>query len=102
MLCTVASLADTMTPLSPAIDGPGPLRTLTSASCATRGEIMVTPAPVSIAKVNGPAEFIQVSMSNPRPRTSRNVTACGSEIVGDVLVAGLGLLCCGLEGERAA
>src|SRR5437016_5165061 len=96
MLCTDPALADTTTPLSPAMDGPDPARMLTPASLAALRDIKVTPAPVSTAKVNGPTELIQVSTSNPRPWTSRNVTERGSEMVRGA-VAGFALLCCAVD-----
>src|ERR1700675_2530708 len=71
-----APRAEVATPLSPAIDVRPPLVT-TRASSATLCDNSVAPAPVSIAKSNGPTELIHVLTIRPRPGTSRNETGAG-------------------------
>src|SRR5689334_20946521 len=85
-------------PLNPAIEPARPLLIITRASVATLSDKSVAPAPVSIAKVNGPAELTQVLTNKPRPGMSRKETGRGIE--------GRDSTACGFEdsvtSERAA
>src|SRR5438874_141810 len=70
----------TLMPLSPPTSMPRPPdSTSTRASPATCGERTVAPAPVSTAKVYGPAPFTQALTSSPRLPDSRKPTGDGSD-----------------------
>src|ERR1700686_5213202 len=70
--------AEIAAPLRPAIEVDRPFPIVTRASSATLGDKSVAPAPVSMAKLNGPAELIQVLTIKPRPGTSRNEAGRGT------------------------
>src|SRR5205809_3427032 len=73
----VAAVAEAETPLIPAIEVLRLFVICTRPSSTTRGDNSVAPAPVSMAKLKGPAPLTQVLTSRPRPGTSRNMTDRG-------------------------
>src|ERR1700686_2481733 len=70
--------AEIAAPLRPAIEVDRPFLIVTRASSATLRDRSVAPAPVSMAKLNGPAELIHVLTISPRPGTSRNEAGRGT------------------------
>src|SRR6267378_2146143 len=62
--------------------------TATPASLATRDDMMVAPAPVSMTKLYRPRPLIQSVTSNPRPGTSRKYAGRGMLNVEDRCAGG--------------